>query len=124
MTIMIVDECDNYKLQDITDTFSFNFSTADSWARSRILSRWDAERWKLKWVRTKSNQLNVFLLPLSAYTLTILDWDAPLYSIHFIHYKIAIPHCTNYLGFIRNQQLVNNVQSMVRKKGKTQYLGE
>ena len=43
--------------------------------------------------------------------------------MHFIHYKIEIPHCTNSLGYIRNQQLVNNVQSMVRKK-KKQYLGE
>jgi hypothetical protein len=39
MTIkMIVDECDKYELPDITDTFSFNFSTADSWVRSRIVS--------------------------------------------------------------------------------------
>jgi len=36
----------------------------------------------------------------------------------FINYKITIPHCTNYLGYIRTQQLVNNVQSMVRKKKK------
>ena len=34
---MIVDECDNYELQDITDTSSFNFSTTDSWASSRII---------------------------------------------------------------------------------------
>ena len=34
---MIVDECDKYELPDITDTFSFNFSTADSWVRSRIV---------------------------------------------------------------------------------------
>jgi hypothetical protein len=27
-----------YELPDITDTFSFNFSTADSWVRSRIVS--------------------------------------------------------------------------------------
>ena len=33
---MIVDECDKYELPDITDTF--NFSTADSWVRSRIVS--------------------------------------------------------------------------------------
>jgi hypothetical protein len=40
MTIkMIVDECDKYELPDITDTFSFNFSTVDSWVRSRIFSR-------------------------------------------------------------------------------------
>jgi hypothetical protein len=38
--------------------------------------------------------------------------------MHFIHYKIAIPHYTNSLGYIRSQQLVNNVQSMVRKKEK------
>jgi hypothetical protein len=39
MTIkMIVDECDKYELPDITDTFSFNFSTADSWVRSIIVS--------------------------------------------------------------------------------------
>jgi hypothetical protein len=39
MTIkMIVDKCDKYELPDITDTFSFNFSTADSWVRSRIVS--------------------------------------------------------------------------------------
>ena len=60
MTIMIVDECDNYELQAITDTSSFNFSTADSWVSSRIASRWSEERWKLKGVRTKSNQFNVF----------------------------------------------------------------
>ena len=35
---MIVDECDKYELPDITDTISFNFSTADSWVRSRIVS--------------------------------------------------------------------------------------
>ena len=34
---MIVDECDKYELPDITDTFSFNFSTADNWDRSRIV---------------------------------------------------------------------------------------
>jgi hypothetical protein len=34
----IFDECDKYELPDITDTFSFNFSTADSWVRSRIVS--------------------------------------------------------------------------------------
>jgi hypothetical protein len=39
MTIkMIVDECYKYELPDITDTFSLNFSTADSWVRSRIVS--------------------------------------------------------------------------------------
>ena len=75
-----------------------------------------------------------FFLPLSAYTLKIIGWEGgPLipagctlvhYSMHFIHYKIAIPHCTNSLGYIRNQQLVNNVQSLVRKKEQKQYLGE
>jgi hypothetical protein len=72
MTIkMIVDECDKYELPDITDTFSFNFSTADSWVRSRI--GWQGRRmWKFKGVRTKSNQFNVFFLPLSTYTLNIL----------------------------------------------------
>ena len=35
---MIVDECDKYELPDITDTFRFNFSTADSWVRSSIVS--------------------------------------------------------------------------------------
>ena len=35
---MIVDECYQYEFPDITDTFSFNFSTADSWVRSRIIS--------------------------------------------------------------------------------------
>ena len=59
---MIVDECDKYELPDITDTFSFNFSTADSWISSRIMSRGVGRRWKLKGVRTKSNQWNVFFL--------------------------------------------------------------
>ena len=59
---MIVDECDNYELQDITDTFSFNFSTADSWDSSRSVSRGGGGRWKFKEVRTKSNQFNVFFL--------------------------------------------------------------
>ena len=74
MTIkMIVDECDKYELPDITDTFSFNFSTVDSWVRSRIFSRREGGGgWKLKGVRTKSNQFNVFFLPLSTYTLNIL----------------------------------------------------
>ena len=35
---MIVDECNKYELPDITDTFSFNFSTVDSRVRSRIVS--------------------------------------------------------------------------------------
>jgi hypothetical protein len=50
-----------------------------------------------------------------------LDRTPSLYSIHFknaIHYKIAIPYYTNSLGYIRSQQLVNNIQSMVRKKRK------
>jgi hypothetical protein len=56
MTIkMIVDECDKYELPDITETFSFNFSTADSWVRSRIVSGRGRGRWKFKGVRTKSN---------------------------------------------------------------------
>jgi hypothetical protein len=56
MTInMIVHECDKYELPDITDTFSFNFSTADSWVRSR-------GRWTFKGVWTKSNQFNVCFL--------------------------------------------------------------
>jgi hypothetical protein len=42
----------------ITDTFSFNFSTADSWVRSRIVCQ-GRGRWKFKGVRTKSNQFNV-----------------------------------------------------------------
>jgi hypothetical protein len=59
MTInMIVDECDKYELPDITDTFRLNFSTADSWVRSSIVS---------------GREVNVFFfLPLSTYTLQIL----------------------------------------------------
>ena len=52
--------------------------------------------------------------------------DPPLYSMHFkkcIHYKIAIPYYTNSLGYIRSQQLVNNIQSMVRKKRKETVFG-
>ena len=59
---MIVDECDKYELQDIVDTYSFNFSTADSWVRSRIVSGGEGGRCKFKGVRTKSNQFNVFFL--------------------------------------------------------------
>jgi hypothetical protein len=40
-----------------------------------------------------------------------------------IHSKIAIPYYTNYLGYIRSQQLVNNIQSMVRKKRKETVFG-
>jgi hypothetical protein len=36
--INIKKTCDKYELSDITDTFSFNFSTADIWVRSRIVS--------------------------------------------------------------------------------------
>jgi hypothetical protein len=37
MTIkMIVDECDKYELPDITDTISFNSSTADSWVSQQF----------------------------------------------------------------------------------------
>ena len=55
---MIVDECDKYELPDITDTFRLNFSTADSWVRSSIVS---------------GREVNVFFfLPLSTYTLQIL----------------------------------------------------
>jgi hypothetical protein len=59
MTInMIVDECDKYELPDITDTYRLNFSTADSWVRSSIVS---------------GREVNVvFFLPLSTYTLQIL----------------------------------------------------
>ena len=39
------------------------------------------------------------------------------------HYKIAIPYYTNSLGFIRSQQLVNNIQSMVRKERKETVFG-
>jgi hypothetical protein len=39
-----------------------------------------------------------------------------------IYYKIATPYYTNSLGYIRSQQLVNNIQSMVRKKEKKLYL--
>ena len=49
MTInMIVDECDNYELPDITDTFSLNCSTAESWVRYRIVSGGEGGRWKFK----------------------------------------------------------------------------
>jgi hypothetical protein len=103
---MIVDECDKYELQDIVDTYSFNFSTADSWVRSRIVSGGEGGRCKLKGVRTKSNQFNVFFL--TTFNIYIensrfggmgvrTSWsllDPPLYSIHFIHYNIAIPITT------------------------------
>jgi hypothetical protein len=47
-----------------------------------------------------------------------------VYILNFvIHYKIAIPYYTNSLGYIRSQQLVNNIQSMVRKKRKETVFG-
>lgn len=44
----------------------------------------------------------------------------PFYNVHFIHYKITIPHYTNSLG---SQQRVNNVGSMVREKEQKLYFG-
>ena len=77
MTIkMIVDECDNYELQDITDTFSFNFSTADSGVSSRsVSSGGGGGGGSLR--RSGLSQTNSmsFFLPLSAYTLKILGWE-------------------------------------------------
>ena len=68
---MIVDECDKYELPDITDTFSFNFSTADSWVRSRIVFGREGGGGSLK--GSGLNQPNsMFFLPLSTYTLNIL----------------------------------------------------
>jgi hypothetical protein len=69
MTIkMIVDECDKYELPDITDTFSFNFSTADSWVKSRIVSGREVGVGNV----IKPNKSMSFL-PLSTYTLNIID---------------------------------------------------
>ena len=104
---MIVDECDKYELQDIVDTYSFNFSTADSWVRSRIVSGGEGGRCKLKVVRTKPNQFNVFFL--TTFNIYIENsrfggwgfgppdpcWIHPCtVYILFIHYNIAIPITT------------------------------
>ena len=69
MTIkMIVDECDKYELPDITDTISFNFSTAESWIISRIVSGREVGVGNVR-----GSGLNQCLfLPLSTYTLKIL----------------------------------------------------
>ena len=73
MTIkMIVDECDKYELPDITDTFSFNFSTADSWVRSRIVSGREGGGGSLRGSGLNQTNSMSFFLPLSTYTLNIL----------------------------------------------------
>jgi hypothetical protein len=73
MTIkMIVDECDKYELPDITDTISFNFSTADSWVRSRIVSGREGESGSLRGSGLNQTNSKSFFLPLSTYTLNIL----------------------------------------------------
>ena len=70
---MIVDECDKYELPDITDTFSFNFSVADSWVRCRIVSSREGGGGSLR--GSGLNQTNsMFFLPLSTYTLNILGF--------------------------------------------------
>jgi hypothetical protein len=83
----------------------------------------------------QTKQINVFFYHFQHIHWTLYIWgrgcvgvrtfwsllDPPLYRIHFnifIHYEIAIPYYTNSLGYIRSQQLVNNIQSMVRKKKK------
>ena len=127
MTItMIVDECDQYEIQQITDTFSFNFSTANSRVRYKIVSGGGGRS-----LRESSLNQNVFFLTIfNIYFEKIIGgegvcvqtpWsllDPPLYSIHVIHCKKAIPHYTNSLSYIGSQQLVNNVQSMMREKEK------
>ena len=62
---MIVDECDKYELPDITDTFSFNFSTADSWVRSRIVSGREGGGGSLRGSGLNQTNSMVFFLPLS-----------------------------------------------------------
>ena len=69
---MIVDECDKYELPDITDTFSFIFSTADSWVRSRIVSGREGGGGSLRGSRLNQTNSMSFFLPLSTYTLNIL----------------------------------------------------
>ena len=131
---MIVDECDKYELPDITDTFSFIFFTADSWGRSIIVSGREGGGGSLRgFGLNPTNSMSFFI---TTFNISIEHsrfggegvwgseppdpcWIHHMYSIHFkicIHYKIAIPYYTNSLGYIRSQQLVNNVQSMVRKK--------
>ena len=63
MTIqMLVDECDKYELPDITDTFSFNFSTADSWVKSRIVSGREVGVGNVRGSGlNQTKQINVFL---------------------------------------------------------------
>jgi hypothetical protein len=59
---MLVDECDKYELPDITDTFSFNFSTADSWVKSRIVSGREVGVENVKGSGlNQTKQINVFL---------------------------------------------------------------
>jgi hypothetical protein len=91
---MIVDECDKYELPDITDTFSFIFSTADSWVRSRIVSGREGGGGSLRGSGlNQTNSMSFFFLPLSTYTLNILGLgegvcEGPNRRIH---------HCTVYI---------------------------
>ena len=71
---MLVDECDKYELPDITDTFSFNFSTADSWVKSRIVSGREVGVENVRGSGLNQiKQINVFFLPLSTYIMNIID---------------------------------------------------
>jgi hypothetical protein len=61
-----------YELPDITDIFSFNFSTADSWIRSRIVSGREGGGGRLRGSGINQTNSMSFFLPLSTYTLNIL----------------------------------------------------
>ena len=61
-----------YELPDITDTFSFNFSTTDSWVRSRIVSGREGGGGSLRGSGLNQTNSMSFFLPLSTYTLNIL----------------------------------------------------
>ena len=56
----------------ILDTFSFNFSTADSWVRSRIVSGREGGGGSLRGAGLNQTNSMSFFLPLSTYTLNIL----------------------------------------------------
>jgi hypothetical protein len=70
--INIKKTCDKYELSDITDTFSFNFSTADIWVRSRIVSGREGGGGSLRGSGLNQTNSMSFFLPLSTYALNIL----------------------------------------------------
>jgi hypothetical protein len=80
--------CDKYELPDITDTFSFNFSTADSWVRSRIVSGREGGGGSLRGSRLNQPNSMSFFLPLSTYTLNILGLGDHVYCHKSINWNV------------------------------------